>query len=185
MIKRQYVWFRRGIKFRKNNLKYFFCNLFNIGAKAVAQRCSVKKVFLKISQNSQENTCARDSVLINFIKKETLVQVFSCEFCEIFKTPFFYRTSSVAASVIAPAQRRQQHSMSLQKSRLILKDNRADSRIKLKQSKFIAVRGELKIKYKSLFSKDFISACSYFYLVLKLVLLILVEFYQPFRRDYF
>ena len=26
---------------------------------AVAQRCSVKKVFLRISQNSQENTCAR------------------------------------------------------------------------------------------------------------------------------
>ena len=28
-------------------------------AEAVAQRCSVKKVFLEISQNSQENTCAR------------------------------------------------------------------------------------------------------------------------------
>ena len=28
---------------------------------AVAQWCSVKKVFLEISQNSQENTCARDS----------------------------------------------------------------------------------------------------------------------------
>ena len=26
---------------------------------AVAQMCSVKKVFLEISQNSQENTCAR------------------------------------------------------------------------------------------------------------------------------
>ena len=26
---------------------------------AVVQRCSVKKVFLEISQNSQENTCAR------------------------------------------------------------------------------------------------------------------------------
>ena len=25
--------------------------------KAVAQRCSVKKMFLKMSQNSQENTC--------------------------------------------------------------------------------------------------------------------------------
>ena len=25
---------------------------------AVAQRCSVKKLFLEISQNSQENTCA-------------------------------------------------------------------------------------------------------------------------------
>ena len=28
---------------------------------AVVQRCSVKKVFLEISQNSQENTCARVS----------------------------------------------------------------------------------------------------------------------------
>ena len=26
---------------------------------AVDQKCSVKKVFLEISQNSQENTCAR------------------------------------------------------------------------------------------------------------------------------
>ena len=32
--------------------------------KAVVQRCSVKKVFLEISQNSQENTCVRVSFLI-------------------------------------------------------------------------------------------------------------------------
>ena len=31
---------------------------------AVFQKCSVKKVFLKISQNSQENTCASVSFLI-------------------------------------------------------------------------------------------------------------------------
>ena len=31
---------------------------------AVIRRCSVKKVFIKISQNSQENTCARVSLLI-------------------------------------------------------------------------------------------------------------------------
>ena len=40
-----------------------------------------KKVFLKISQNSQENTCGRVSFLkkgLHFMKKETLVQVFSC-----------------------------------------------------------------------------------------------------------
>ena len=60
-------------------------------------RCSVKEVFLEISQNAQENTCVRASLLIklqacNFIKKETLTQVFSCEFCEIFKSNFFYRT---------------------------------------------------------------------------------------------
>ena len=33
-----------------------------------------------------------------FIKKETLTQVFSCEFCEITKNIFFYRTPPVAAS---------------------------------------------------------------------------------------
>ena len=53
----------------------------------------IKIDVLKILQNSQENTCARVSFLIklqacNFIKKETLAQVFSCEFCEIFKNTF-------------------------------------------------------------------------------------------------
>ena len=28
----------------------------------------------------------------NFIKKETLAEMFSCEFCEIFKSTFLYRT---------------------------------------------------------------------------------------------
>ena len=46
-------------------------------------------MFLKISQNSQENTCARASFLLklqalssNFIKKETLAQLFPFEFCK-------------------------------------------------------------------------------------------------------
>ena len=65
---------------------------------AVVQKCSVKKLFLEILQNSQENTCARASFLIK-LKKETLVQVFSCEFCEISKNTFFHRTPLVAASV--------------------------------------------------------------------------------------
>ena len=49
-----------------------------------------QKVFLEISQNSQQNICARVSFLIklNFIKKQTLAQVFSCEFCEIYKNTF-------------------------------------------------------------------------------------------------
>ena len=61
---------------------------------AVTQRCSIKKVFLEISQNSQESTCTRVSfsiklqVACNFIKKETLAQVFSCELCEISKNTF-------------------------------------------------------------------------------------------------
>ena len=57
-------------------------------SEAVVRRCSVKKVYLVISQNSQENTCARVSFLNNFIKKET-AKVFSCEFCEISKNNFF------------------------------------------------------------------------------------------------
>ena len=69
---------------------------------AVARRCSVKKVFLEISQNSQENTYARVPFLIKllyyFIKKETLTQMFSCDFCGISKNTFFHRTPSVAAS---------------------------------------------------------------------------------------
>ena len=36
----------------------------------------------------------------NFIKKETLAQVFSCAFCEISKNTFFYRITLVAASVV-------------------------------------------------------------------------------------
>ena len=62
---------------------------------AVAQRCFVKKLFLEISQNSQESTCDRVSLLI----KETLVQVFSSEFCKISKNIFSYRTPPLAASV--------------------------------------------------------------------------------------
>ena len=38
--------------------------------------CSIRKMFLEISQNSQE-------------RNETLAQVFSCEFCEISKNIFF------------------------------------------------------------------------------------------------
>ena len=35
---------------------------------------------------------------LQFIKKETLAQIFSCNFCEISKNTFFYRTPLVAAS---------------------------------------------------------------------------------------
>ena len=48
-----------------------------------------KKVFLKISQILQENTCTRVAEACNFIKKDALAQVLSCEFCETFKNTFF------------------------------------------------------------------------------------------------
>ena len=49
----------------------------------------------KISQNSQENTCARASLLI----KRALAQVFFCDLCEISKNNIFHRTPLVADSV--------------------------------------------------------------------------------------
>ena len=86
------------------NTPEYDCKCLN--KEAVAQRCSLKKVFVEILQNSQENTCARVSFFImlrpevcNFIKNETLVQVFSCEFCKISKNTPCYREPLVAASV--------------------------------------------------------------------------------------
>ena len=77
-----------------------------VHAEAVTRRCSVKKVFLEISQNSQKNACVRVSFLIklqasacNFIKKEALAQVFPREFCQISKNTFSYRAHPVTASV--------------------------------------------------------------------------------------
>ena len=42
-------------KTKKKNLEYEMIKCYE----AVVQRCSVKNVLLGISQNSQENTCAR------------------------------------------------------------------------------------------------------------------------------
>ena len=39
----------------------------------------------------------------NFIKKETLAQVFSCIFCKIFKNTYLHKTPLVAASGILQA----------------------------------------------------------------------------------
>ena len=85
------------------NVKYFYFSIQH--SEAVVQMCSVKKVFLEISQNSHENTCTRVSFLIKLqtwglqlYLKKSLAQVFSCEFCGISKNTFSYRTPLVAAS---------------------------------------------------------------------------------------
>ena len=56
----------------------------------------MKRDVLEISQNSQEKTFTRVIKFLNkvaglhaFIKKEALVQVLFCEFCEISKSTFF------------------------------------------------------------------------------------------------
>ena len=45
-------------------------------------------------QYSQESTCARVFLSCNFIKKETVAQGFSSEFCKIFKNSFFTENTS-------------------------------------------------------------------------------------------
>ena len=54
-------------------------------------RSSLKKMFLRCSQNSQE-TLVPGPQACKFIKSETLAQVFSCEFREILKNTFIYTT---------------------------------------------------------------------------------------------
>ena len=59
-------------------------------------------MFLEVSQNLQENTRARFYFLIklqpcSFIKKQTLEQGFSWEFCELPKNTFSQRTAPAAA----------------------------------------------------------------------------------------
>ena len=62
----------------------------------VVQRCSVKKVFLKMSQSSQEGTCTRDSFLIKLqawpatlLKKNIWHRCFTVNFTKFLRTPFF------------------------------------------------------------------------------------------------
>ena len=63
------------------------------------RRCSVKKGVLRnFAKFTGKHLCQRlffnkvAGQVCNFIKKESLAQVFSCEFCKISKNVFFYRT---------------------------------------------------------------------------------------------
>ena len=74
-----------------------------IWLEAVIRRCFVKRTFLKISQNLQEKTYTGawfyGLQTSNFIKKESSIQVFSCEFWEIFKNNYFLEHLQTSASL--------------------------------------------------------------------------------------
>ena len=62
------------------------------GTETASQRCSVKKVVLKdFAKFTGKHLYFRPQAY-KFLQKETLAEVFSCEFCEIFKNTSFYRT---------------------------------------------------------------------------------------------
>ena len=58
---------------------------------------SVPEVFIKVNGSNIPQAC-------NFIRKETLVQVFFCEFCEIAKNPFFTEYLWMTASFFKASQ---------------------------------------------------------------------------------
>ena len=66
-----------------------------VSTEAIAQRCSAKKIFLEISQNSHEIICVRQSTFFdkvdNLIKKETDTGVFLW-ILRNFSEHLFYRT---------------------------------------------------------------------------------------------
>ena len=84
----------------RNFLKQLFTKKVSSSPEAVVRRCSVKKMFLEILRNSKETPVPE--ILFwqkcNFGKKETLAQLFSCEFCKISKNTLFYWTPPVPAS---------------------------------------------------------------------------------------
>ena len=71
--------------------------------KAVAQRCSVKGVLRNFAEFTEKHLCQSfffnkvAGLVCNFIKKETVAHVFSCE---ISKKTFSYRTPPVSASEV-------------------------------------------------------------------------------------
>ena len=69
----------------------------------ICRKSSVKKLLSEISQKSHENTCARVSFLTKLqtsIIKQTLAQVFFCEFCKSSRNTSSYRTRPEDASEI-------------------------------------------------------------------------------------
>ena len=85
--------------------EFTFCNAEEYSVKTQKQP---PKVFSKISQNSQENTCrtlfsTKMHRAYNFNKKGTqLSQLFSCEFYEIFNTNFFTENLWMVLQTMCP-----------------------------------------------------------------------------------
>ena len=69
--------------------------------------CSVKKVFVKISQISQENTCGSLFLIKMYVfrpatlLKESQTKAFYCEICEIFKNIYFEQYMRTTESVVS------------------------------------------------------------------------------------
>ena len=76
--------------------------LSGIGRGRVKSQCDLFSAFVRLNpvRSSRPEVFCNKAVLKNFtkLKKETLAQVFSFEFCEIFKKTYSYRTHLVVTS---------------------------------------------------------------------------------------
>ena len=87
--------FKKFCKFyRKTSVLECLFNKFEGLRPSNVCRCPSKKDFLKILQNSKENTCLG----VSFLKKR-LQQVISCEIWKIFKNTYFEEHLRTTASV--------------------------------------------------------------------------------------
>ena len=84
------------VKFLQYRIKAWKVGALRLRTETVAHRCSLKKVFLEISQNSQENTCGRVSLLIKLglgpatlLKKILWHRCFHVNFAKFLRTPLF------------------------------------------------------------------------------------------------
>ena len=86
-----------------NILKWHDCKIFTnvvpsqTPSRSSHLRCSVKKVFLKICEVSQETLLKR---ACKFIKKRLQHTCFSCEICEIFKNTYLEEHLQTTASLL-------------------------------------------------------------------------------------
>ena len=94
------------IYFKGNQLKQINFFVIAYTLEAVVQRCSIKKVSLEISQNSQENTCCQslffnkvaDLTPSTLLQKRLWHRCFPANFYEISKNTFLHRIPLMAAS---------------------------------------------------------------------------------------
>ena len=104
-----YSYHSKVISTQNKGVSFFSCLGHGVQLEVAIQRCSVKKVFLEISQNSYENTSAR----VSFFNKTAGVRPKACNLIRYFHVNFaeFLRTPLVAASV-------QYHSSCLSKAKV-------------------------------------------------------------------
>ena len=93
-IKNQHILLlRNNYLYSFNTRKNHSTQYFTIGRSSRPEVFCKKGVLKNFTKLAGKHLCQR-----LFFKKESLAQMFSCEFCEISKNTFFYRTPLVAAS---------------------------------------------------------------------------------------